>query len=124
MRNYKRQLKELLQITDEEAFDVVMPNTTEAMALAEIPALQSVYTAALDRRPEMKVYQNQLAQNDLNVKIAKAGKLPTIGLNAGLSTSTTSMNTNQNLLQLILSCYHLQFLSKRLPKPAVNLLQQ
>lgn len=94
MRNYKRQLKELLQITDEEAFDVVMPNTTEAMALAEIPALQSVYTAALDRRPEMKVYQNQLAQNDLNVKIAKAGKLPTIGLNAGLSTSTTSMNTN------------------------------
>ena len=42
----------------------------------------------------MKVYQNQLAQNDLNVKIAKAGKLPTIGLNAGLSTSTTSMNTN------------------------------
>lgn len=94
VRNYKRQLKELLQITDEEAFDVVMPNTTEAMALAEIPALQSVYTAALDRRPEMKVYQNQLAQNDLNVKIAKAGKLPTIGLNAGLSTSTTSMNTN------------------------------
>lgn len=94
VRNYKRQLKELLQITDEEAFDVVMPNTTEAMALAEIPALQSVYTAALDRRPEMKVYQNQLAQNDLNVKIAKASKLPTIGLNAGLSTSTTSMNTN------------------------------
>lgn len=94
VRNYKRQLKELLQITDEEAFDVVMPNTTEAMALAEIPALQSVYTAALDRRPEMKVYQNQLAQNDLDVKIAKAGKLPTIGLNAGLSTSTTSMNTN------------------------------
>lgn len=94
VRNYKRQLKELLQITDEEAFDVVMPNTTEAMALAEIPALQSVYTAALDRRPEMKVYQNQLAQNDLNVKIAKAGKLPTIGLNADLSTSTTSMNTN------------------------------
>ena len=94
VRNYKRQLKELLQITDEEAFDVVMPNTTEAMALAEIPALQSVYTAALDRRPEMKVYQNKLAQNDLDVKIAKAGKLPTIGLNAGLSTSTTSMNTN------------------------------
>ena len=94
VRNYKRQLKELLQITDEEAFDVVMPNTTEAMALAEIPALQSVYTAALARRPEMKIYQNQLAQNDLNVKIAKAGKLPTIGLNAGLSTSTTSMNTN------------------------------
>ena len=28
------------------------------------------------------------------MKIAKAGKLPTVGLNAGLSTSTTSMNSN------------------------------
>ena len=93
VKNYKRQLKQLLQITSEEAFDIAEPTATEAMALADIPALQSVYNAALDRRPEMKVYQNQLAQNELNIKIAKASKLPTIGANAGISTSTTSMNT-------------------------------
>lgn len=93
VKNYKRQLKQLLQITSEEAFDVTIPNTTDAMALADIPALQGVYTAALDNRPELKTYQNQLEQNELNVKIAKAGKMPTITANAGVSTSTTSMNS-------------------------------
>lgn len=39
-------------------------------------------------------YQNQLDQNDLDIKIAKAGKLPTISANAGATTSTTSMNKN------------------------------
>ena len=94
VKNYKRQLKELLQITSEEAFDVAIPNTTDAMALADIPALQGVYAAALDSRPELKTYQNQLEQNELSVKIAKAGKMPTISANAGVSTSTTSMNSN------------------------------
>lgn len=94
VKNYKRQLKELLQITSEEAFDVAIPNTTDAMALADIPALQGVYNAALDSRPELKTYQNQLEQNELSVKIAKAGKMPTISANAGVSTSTTSMNSN------------------------------
>ena len=42
----------------------------------------------------MKVYKNQLAQNDLTIKIAKAGKLPTISANGGISTSNTSMNSN------------------------------
>ena len=92
VKNYKRQLKELLQITSDEAFDINMPNTTDAMALDAIPALNSVYAAALENRPEFKTFQNQLAQNDLTIQIAKAGKLPTISANAGVSTSSTSMN--------------------------------
>ncbi len=92
VKNYKRQLKELLEITNDDTFDVTVPNTTDQMALASIPALNGVYEAALQNRPEFKNYQNQLAQNDLQIKIAKAGKLPTISANAGVSTSTTSMN--------------------------------
>ena len=92
VKDYKRQLKELLQITSDEAFDINMPNTTDAMALDAIPALNGVYAAALENRPEFKTFQNQLAQNDLTIQIAKAGKLPTISANAGVSTSSTSMN--------------------------------
>ena len=92
VKNYKRQLKELLQITSDEAFDINVPNTTDAMALDAIPALNGVYAAALENRPEFKTFQNQLAQNDLTIQIAKAGKLPTISANAGVSTSSTSMN--------------------------------
>ncbi len=92
VKNYKRQLKELLQITNDEEFDVAIPSATDAQALANIPTLNSVYASALDNRPEIKSYQNLIDQSDLNIAIAKAGKLPTISANAGVSTSTTSMN--------------------------------
>nr|WP_288181894.1 TolC family protein [uncultured Prevotella sp.] len=92
VKNYKRQLKELLQITNDEAFDIVIPSTTDSQALASIPALNSVYASALDNRPEIKSYQNMIDQSNLNIDIAKAGKMPTISANAGVSTSSTSMN--------------------------------
>lgn len=92
VKNYKRQLKELLQITNDEAFDIVIPSTTDSQALAAIPALNSVYASALDNRPEIKSYQNMIDQSNLNIDIAKAGKMPTISANAGISTSSTSMN--------------------------------
>lgn len=92
VKNYKRQLKELLQITNDEAFDIVIPSTTDSQALASIPALNSVYASALDNRPEIKSYQNMIDQSNLNIDIAKAGKMPTISANVGVSTSSTSMN--------------------------------
>lgn len=92
VKNYKRQLKELLQITNDEAFDIVIPSTIDSQALASIPALNSVYASALDNRPEIKSYQNMIDQSNLNIDIAKAGKMPTISANAGVSTSSTSMN--------------------------------
>ena len=94
LRNYKRQLKQLLQIADNEEFDVTIPSTTDEMALKEVPALNDVYTASLDQRPEIKNAKLGVESSDLSVKIAKAGKMPSIGLNAGLSTNTSSMNNN------------------------------
>ena len=94
LRNYKRQLKQLLQIADNEEFDVTIPSTTDEMALKEVPALNDVYTASLEQRPEIKNAKLGIESSDLSVKIAKAGKMPSIGLNAGLSTNTSSMNNN------------------------------
>lgn len=94
LRNYKRQLKQLLQISDNDEFDVVIPSTTDEMALKDVPALNDVYAASLTQRPEIQNAKLGIESSDLSVKIAKAGKLPTVGLNAGLSTSTTSMNSN------------------------------
>ena len=100
VKNYKRQLKALLQITNEDDFDITIPTTTDEMAMAEIPALNDVYNSALNNRPEIKNYLNHIKQSDLNIKIAKANKLPTISANAGISTSTTSMNNNSWRTQL------------------------
>ena len=94
LRNYKRQLKQLLQIADNDEFDVVIPSTTDEMALKDVPALNDVYAASLTQRPEIQNAKLGIESSDLSVKIANAGKMPTVGLNAGLSTSTTSMNSN------------------------------
>lgn len=95
MRKYKRQLKQLLQITDDEEFDIAIPQTTDEMALCEIPALNEVYAATLNIRPEIKNAKLGIESSDLSIKIAKAQKLPTIDLNAGVSTNTTTMSDNK-----------------------------
>lgn len=94
LRNYKRQLKQLLQIADNDEFDVVIPSTTDEMALKDVPALNDVYAASLTQRPEIQNAKLGIESSDLSVKIAKADKMPTVSLNAGLSTSTTSMSQN------------------------------
>lgn len=93
LEDYKRQLKQLLQITDSEPFDVVTPTTTDDMALQEIPTVNSVYTSALDSRPEMKYAQLVLEGSDLSIKLAKAQNLPTIGLTGSVATNTSSLSS-------------------------------
>ena len=92
-RNYKRQLKQLLQLTDDD-FDVYIPSTTDQMVLQAIPILQSVYEQALLTRPEIKNAQLDIESSQLNKKIAKAGRMPIIGLTATAGTNTTSISDN------------------------------
>ena len=91
VRNYKRQLKQLLQITDTEEFDIAGFEASDEMALADIPALQSIYDNALRNRPEFKSLALQVESSELSKKIAKAQGLPTIGLTASAGTNTTSL---------------------------------
>lgn len=94
LRNYKRQLKELLQITSDEEFDVAVPSTTDDMALEAVPALNDVYAASLEQRPEIKNAKLGIESSELGIKVAKAGRMPTVSLNAGVTTSTSSMSDN------------------------------
>lgn len=94
LRNYKRQLKELLQITNDEEFDVAVPSTTDNMALEDVPALNDVYVASLEQRPEIKNAKLGIESSDLGIKVAKAGRMPTVSLNTGITTSTSSMSDN------------------------------
>ncbi len=94
LKNYKRQLKQILQIADNEEFDVVIPSTTDEMALQTVPDMNDVYLSSLEQRPEIKNAKLGIVSSDLSVKIAKAGRMPSISMNAGLSTSTSSMNQN------------------------------
>ena len=90
--NYKLQLKQLLEITDETPFDVAVPEIGEERILAEIPALQAVYEEALLSRPEIERSQLSLKSSEVSVSIAKAGWMPNVSLTGGVSTSTNSLS--------------------------------
>lgn len=94
MANYKLQLKQLLELTFDEAFDVVIPMTTDEQALAAIPEPLTIYEQALGYRPEIESSKLSIQSSDLNVKIAKAGWLPSLNLSGGVSTSTNSLSQN------------------------------
>ena len=94
LMEYKLQLKQQLEITDEEEFDVAIPTIDDERLLAEIPPLQSVYEEALINRPEMERLQLAIKSSDVSLAIAKAGWLPTVNMTGGVTTSTNSLSNN------------------------------
>ncbi len=95
LANYKLQLKQLLEITGEQAFDVAMPTASDQQALASIPSVMNVYEQALTLRPEIKNTELALQASDVQLKIARAGYLPTLSMTGGVGTSTSSNNSNK-----------------------------
>ena len=97
VRNYKLQLKQLLEITGEEEFDIATPaiiQTTDELALEEVPSLASVYEQALATRPEIQSAEMAVKSSDVSIDIAKAGRMPTVSLQASASASTNSLANN------------------------------
>ena len=95
LAGYKLQLKQLLEITGDQPFDVATPTASDEQALQDIPALSSVYEQALLTRPEIKNAQIDLQASDLQIKIARSGHMPTISMTGGVGTSTTTNNSNE-----------------------------
>lgn len=84
--NYKTQLRQLLELQDEDMTLQPLSATDEAI-IAAIPDKADVYAAALTWRPEMKVSELAITQSDVAVKSARAGRMPQINLTGGLGDS-------------------------------------
>ena len=91
---YKLELKQLLELQGDTQFDIAVPTTTDAEALATLPSLQTTYEQALSTRPEIASSQLDIESSQLSTKIAKSGYLPTLSMNAGVGTSTNSLSNN------------------------------
>lgn len=92
---YKRQLKELLQLSIEEPFDVAADEMDDSRALSPIPDKEEVYNQALVSRPEIRAAELQATSADVQLNIARRGYLPTIGLNAGIGDSHYSASDKE-----------------------------
>ena len=91
--NYKLQLKQLLEITDEADFDVAIPEISDERILADIPVLQTVYESALLNRPEIERSKLAIKSSDVSLDIAKAGWMPSVSLTGGVTTSSNSLSS-------------------------------
>lgn len=90
LENFKFQLKQLLEITNSDPFDIETNEISDNSVLAPIPSKDDVYQIALEKRPEIQGSKLSLESDQLAIKIAKAGYSPTVNLNAGVSTSNAS----------------------------------
>ena len=90
LANYRTQLKQLLELTNED-FNIAVPEATDELALQEIPSMASVYEAALLQRPEIKNAELSKKSGDLQLKLAKGQWMPTLSMNGGVTTNTTSL---------------------------------
>lgn len=90
LANYTLQLKQLLEIHDDEDFIIANPMTDDSFILTQIPDKQAVYIAALEHRPEIKNDALNVELSEISLRSARAGYMPTLSVNAGIGTSMAS----------------------------------
>lgn len=90
LENYKLQLKQLLEIHDNEDFNIVIPNISDNAVLAVIPDKESIYNAAISHRPEIKSSKLNIESSEVAIAAARSGYMPTINLSASIGTNHSS----------------------------------
>lgn len=93
---YIRQLKELLEITDNREFDITGIESPDEATLSPVPEVGDVYQKALSLRPEIQSSRLNIDAADLNIGIARAGYYPSVSLTAGVGDSHYS-GSNDNV---------------------------
>lgn len=87
---YKLQLKQLLEIHGDEAFDVATPSVEETSVMAVIPSKNDIFHSALNTRPEIQNSKIGIAASLLDISTARAGYLPTVTMNGSVMTNNAS----------------------------------
>ena len=87
-------LMQLMEIPVSDEFTIEKPDFSNAAVQSAGSTLAGVYESALAYRPEVRnaALQKQIAAYD--IRIAKAGYLPSLSINAGLSTQYNSLADN------------------------------
>ncbi len=86
----KLNLKQLLQIVDQESFDVADPNISDDQVLSLLPSVGDVYAVALEQRPEIASDRLGIELADMDISLAKRERYPTVSMSAGINSSNTS----------------------------------
>ena len=83
-------LKQLLELGLDDEFEIDFQEIDDADVMAAIPDLAEVYHTALEVMPEVESSRLEVEAAQVNEKIAKGQKMPTISLNAAGGTGNFS----------------------------------
>ena len=94
LRDYKLQLKQLLELDGTEEMNLVLPELADEHVLQPLPSQTGVYQQALASRPEIQSSKLNIESSKLDISVAKAGYYPTISLSASTGSTTNSASEN------------------------------
>jgi len=90
----KTNLKQLLEIPVTDTFKVNFPEIEFSEEYTPLPLIAEAFNASLNARPEIQISQLDKTSADINLKIAKAGYLPSLSMNANISTDYSNQISN------------------------------
>ena len=92
LQEYKLQLKQLLELDGSYEMNLDMPELDDSDVLSPLPLKEDVYRAALSLRPEIESGKLSVEAADLDIKVARAGYIPSISLTAGIGSTNANGN--------------------------------
>lgn len=127
LQNYKLQLKQLLELDGDFEMNLYLPQLDDSNVLIPLPTKDDVYQTALNLRPEIESGKLNIEASDMNIKIARAGYIPTLSLSAGIGTTNAngsdfsfSEQVKQNWNNSLGLTLSIPIFDKRQTKSAIN----
>ena len=93
-------LRQLLELGLDDEFEPVFPEIGDEQIHELLPPLAEIYADALETLPQMRNSELEVENAEIAVNIAKAGQIPSLSLNAGLSTGMYSGTGTSALQQM------------------------
>ncbi len=92
LQDYRLQLKQLLELDGAYEMALDMPALEDKDVLTPLPMKDEVYRTALALRPEIESGRLGIEAAELDIKVARAGYIPSVSLTAGIGSSNANSN--------------------------------
>lgn len=94
LRQKERALKSLMEIPVDTPLTIYFPDLSDTLKLTPIPDIQQIYSTALEKMPGIAGSELNRQIANLTIKKSIAGFLPTLNINAGLSTNNRNVSSS------------------------------
>lgn len=98
--NYTLQLKQLLELDITDQIELSVPEINESAVTRVLPDKAQIYATATENMPEIKRGELAVEAADLDIRQARAGFYPSLGLTASVGTGHMSGNNYESGSQI------------------------